>query len=60
VLAARGTHDSLLEVDSNENPLRTALCPPLQGLADGRIQLGDGPGLGVDVDLARMLDLCAR
>jgi L-alanine-DL-glutamate epimerase-like enolase superfamily enzyme len=60
VLAARGTAASLLEVDSNENPLRTALCPPLQGLAAGQIRLGAGVGLGVEPNLAQMLDLCAR
>ena len=29
LLAARGRADGWLEVDSNENPLRTLLCPPL-------------------------------
>jgi L-alanine-DL-glutamate epimerase-like enolase superfamily enzyme len=35
VLAARGVGASLLEVDSNENPLRTLLCPPLETLREG-------------------------
>ncbi|HEX2543083.1 MAG TPA: mandelate racemase/muconate lactonizing enzyme family protein [Caldimonas sp.] len=60
VLAARGTKDALLEVDSNENPLRTALCPPLEQLDAGRIALTDQPGLGIEPDLAQMMDLCAR
>jgi L-alanine-DL-glutamate epimerase-like enolase superfamily enzyme len=60
VLAARGVGASLLEVDSNENPLRTLLCPPLETLDAGRVRLGDGHGLGVEPDLSRMVDLCAR
>ena len=60
VLAARGHADALLEVDSNENPLRTALCPPLETLQAGRIRLADEAGLGVEPDLAQIIDLCAR
>jgi D-galactarolactone cycloisomerase len=47
VLAARGGVDGMLEVDANENPLRSELCPPLATLARGTIRLGDAPGLGV-------------
>jgi len=53
VLAARGGADGLLEIDSNENPLRSELCPPLARLDAGTIALGDAPGLGVEPDLAR-------
>ena len=53
VLAARGRADGLLEVDSNENPLRSELCPPLAQLDAGTIALGDAPGLGIEPDLAR-------
>jgi L-alanine-DL-glutamate epimerase-like enolase superfamily enzyme len=60
VLAARGGSDALLEVDSNENPLRTALCPPLERLGAGRIGLDEAPGLGIEPDLALLKDLCAR
>lgn len=59
-LAARGGPGGWLEVDVNENPLRTALCPPLEGLAEGRIALGDAPGLGVEPDLAALAELCTR
>ena len=60
LLAARGARDGLLEVDSNENPLRTALCPPLATLTDGAIALGTAHGLGVEPDLAALADLCRR
>ena len=53
VLAARGGSDGMLEIDSNENPLRSDLCPPLAQLTAGTIRLGDAPGLGVDPDLGR-------
>ena len=58
VLAARGRDDGLLEVDANENPLRSVLCPPLATLADGRIALDDLPGLGVTPDIAALGALC--
>ncbi|MEO7008569.1 MAG: mandelate racemase/muconate lactonizing enzyme family protein, partial [Caldimonas sp.] len=48
VMAARGTSASWLEVDSNENPLRTLLCPPLATLRDGFAELGSAPGLGCE------------
>jgi L-alanine-DL-glutamate epimerase-like enolase superfamily enzyme len=57
VLAARP--GGWLEVDANENPLRTVLCPPLQTLAAGGIELDDAPGLGVEPDLASLRELCA-
>jgi D-galactarolactone cycloisomerase len=48
VLASRNSEASLLEVDSNENPLRNLLCPPLSTLSAGRIELGESHGLGID------------
>jgi D-galactarolactone cycloisomerase len=60
LVAARGPASAWLEVDSNENPLRSLLCPPLERLRDGAIELGDGPGLGVEPDLKAIIDLCAR
>lgn len=59
VLAARGAADGLLEIDSNENPLRNALAPALASLRAGRIDIGSAPGLGVEPDLDRCRDLCA-
>jgi D-galactarolactone cycloisomerase len=58
VTAARGDRASWLEVDSNENPLRTLLCPPLATLQAGFIDLGGAPGLGSDPDLAELRALC--
>jgi len=54
LLAARGRPDGLLEVDSNENPLRSALCPPLARVEAGAIRLDSTPGLGVEPDLAAL------
>ena len=48
LLAARADPTSLLEVDANQNPLRTALFPALATLNAGRIELGAAPGLGID------------
>ncbi len=56
VLAARG--GGWLEVDANENPLRTALCPPMSTLEAGCIGLGGAPGLGVEPDMAELRALC--
>ena len=58
VLAARPRDDGWLEVDANENPLRTLLCPPLETLNAGRIALGAAAGLGVDPDIAALRDVC--
>lgn len=44
--------DGLLEVDSNENPLRDRFCGSVADVRDGMITLGDDPGLGIEPDLA--------
>ena len=44
--------DGLLEVDSNDNPLRDRFCGPVADVRDGTITLGDDPGLGIEPDLA--------
>jgi L-alanine-DL-glutamate epimerase-like enolase superfamily enzyme len=49
----------MLEVDANDNPLRTALSPVLSVVRDGAVQLGDRPGLGHDPDIAQLRGLCA-
>ena len=46
LLAAAGG-DGLLELDSNDNPLRGGLAQPFPELVDGRLVLTDAPGLGV-------------
>lgn len=57
VLAAAGG-DGLLEVDANPNALRSGLAPMLDRVVDGKVTLGDGPGLGLAVDLERARALC--
>ena len=44
--------DGLLEVDSNDNPLRDRFCGAVANVRDGTITLGDDPGLGIEPDLA--------
>jgi L-alanine-DL-glutamate epimerase-like enolase superfamily enzyme len=43
-----------LEVDANDNPLRSLLCGPLDRVHEGRVRLGDAPGIGVEPDLAAL------
>ncbi len=57
VLAAAGG-DGMLEVDSNENVLRSLLAPPFQQVQDGWIDLGDEPGMGVVPELAVIQRAC--
>lgn len=40
--------DGLLEVDVNENPLRTAFFDSGEPVSDGKWRCSDGPGLGID------------
>ena len=58
VLAAHAREGGLLEVDANENPLRTLLCPPLASLRAGRITLDAESGLGVEPDIAALRAMC--
>ena len=44
--------EGLLEVDSNDNPLRDRFCGPVADVSDGAITLTDEPGLGIEPDLA--------
>lgn len=53
VLAAVGGA-GLLEVDTNENPLRGLLIAELPGIRDGEFQMGDGPGIGIEPPIDRM------
>ena len=43
-----------LEIDANDNPLRSLLCGPLDRVHDGRARLGDAPGIGIEPDLAAL------
>jgi D-galactarolactone cycloisomerase len=44
--------DGLLEVDSNDNPLRDLFCGSVIDIRDGRVTLGEHPGLGIEPDLS--------
>lgn len=39
-----------LEIDANDNPLRTMLCGPLNDIRNGQATLTDRPGLGIAAD----------
>jgi D-galactarolactone cycloisomerase len=53
LLAAAGG-DGLLEIDANDNPLRTLLGGPLASIMNGRATLGPDPGLAPLPDLAML------
>ncbi len=44
--------DGLLEVDSNDNPLRDRFCGPVASVKDGMVTLSEDAGLGIEPDLA--------
>ncbi len=50
-LLTTGNGTGLLEIDANPNPLRSLLAGPLNTIRNGRADLGEAPGLGVEVDL---------
>lgn len=63
LLAAVGG-DGRLEIDANENPLRTISAGPLDRVVEGRCTLDELPGIGIEPDLDalaayRVLDLRA-
>ena len=58
VLAAAGG-DGLLEVDANDNALRSLLAPPLAQVRDSCITLDALPGIGVEPDLEALVAECA-
>jgi L-alanine-DL-glutamate epimerase-like enolase superfamily enzyme len=43
--------NGLLEVDSNDNPLRDLFHGPIIDIKEGMVTLGDQPGLGIEPDL---------
>lgn len=59
VLAAVGG-GGMLEVDSNENPLRDQLCGAVRSVSEGRIALGNEPGLGLVPDFSALERYRAR
>ena len=50
-LLAAGGGDGWLEIDANPNPLRTLTWGAIGRLVDGRVDLGEAPGLGQAPDL---------
>ena len=54
LLAAAGG-PGMLEIDANDNPLRTLTCGPLGQISDGYATLGTVPGLGVEPDIPALL-----
>src|SRR5882757_2225258 len=53
LLAASGG-GGLLEVDSNDNPLREDFCGAVADVRDGEIVLPEAPGLGIEPDVAKI------
>ncbi len=58
VLAAAGG-DGMLEVDANDNLLRSLLAPPFAQVVDGCITLDETPGIGVTPDIAALQQACS-
>lgn len=52
--------DGLLEVDSSENPLQLALAGGSLALTDGLFSIPDGPGLGIEPDIAALRELLVK
>jgi L-alanine-DL-glutamate epimerase-like enolase superfamily enzyme len=50
-LLAGSRGGGLLEVDSNDNPLREDFCGAVAGIKEGEIVLSEAPGLGVEPDV---------
>ena len=50
-LLAAGRCPGMLEIDANDNPLRTELIDAFPVITDGGIRLPDTPGLGGEPDL---------
>lgn len=53
LLAASGS-DGYLEIDSNDNPLRTLICGPVNNVINGHITLSNEPGIGAQVNLEEL------
>jgi L-alanine-DL-glutamate epimerase-like enolase superfamily enzyme len=59
LLAAAGG-DGLLEIDSNDNPLRSALSPRLSRIDDGWVTLDETPGIGALDDVLQQAATVAK
>ena len=58
LLAAAGG-DGMLEVDANDNLLRSLLAPPFEKVVDGCIMLDETPGIGMAPDIAALQRACS-
>ena len=58
VLAAAGG-DGMLEVDANDNLLRSLLAPPFAQVVNGCITLEETPGIGVTPDIVALQLACS-
>lgn len=56
LLAATGG-TGRLEIDANDNPLRTLLCGSIAQVSEGQVQLEDAPGIGAEPDLNSIRDI---
>ncbi|QGZ62133.1 mandelate racemase/muconate lactonizing enzyme family protein [Paraburkholderia acidisoli] len=56
LLAAAGDSAGrgMLEVDANPNPLREWLSGPVERPTNGRVRLGEAPGIGIEPDVAAL------
>lgn len=57
LLAATGG-GGWLEVDANDNPLRSLLCGPLNEVREGHARLGEHAGIGIEPDLRALRAQC--
>jgi L-alanine-DL-glutamate epimerase-like enolase superfamily enzyme len=57
LLAAAGDSNGrgLLEVDANPNALRSLLCGPIERPVNGRVRLGNAPGIGITPDTSALI-----
>jgi D-galactarolactone cycloisomerase len=53
-LLAGSRGGGLLEMDSNDNPLREDFCGAVADINDGEIVLSETPGLGIEPDVAKI------
>lgn len=56
LLAATGG-TGRLEIDANDNPLRTLLCGPIAQVDQGHVLLGEAPGIGAEPDLGAIREI---
>ncbi len=59
LLAAAGG-DGILEIDSNPNPLRSLTGGATGAVHEGRVRLGQAPGIGEEPTIERLREACAR